>query len=162
MKLSDFDFDLPEHLIATRPVRPRPAARLLLAQGGAITDRHVRDLPAILRPGDRLVLNNTRVLPARLTGERLRDSRDGIGRARVEVTLMAPRADGAWRVLARPLRKLAPGDRLRFSDRLQAEVLARDDEAAVLRLMAEGDFRQRPGRSRAHAAAALYREPPPG
>lgn len=140
MKLSDFDFDLPEELIATRPVRPRPAARLLHAEGGRIRDRLVADLPAILRPGDRLVLNNTRVLPARLSGERLRDSRDGSGRARIEITLMSPRADGAWQVLARPLRKLAPGDRLVFSDRLRGEVLERLDESAVLRLSAQGDF----------------------
>ena len=56
MKLSDFDFDLPEHLIATRPARPRSSARLLVAEGDAIRDLHVRDLPGLLRPGDRLNL----------------------------------------------------------------------------------------------------------
>ncbi len=132
MKLDDFDFDLPEELIATRPVRPRPAARLLHAEGGAIHDRHVRDLPAILRPGDRLVLNNTRVIPARLIGERLRESRDGSGRAKVELTLIAPAPEGAWRVLARPLRKLALGDRLVFDAGLTGRVIAREAEAAVV------------------------------
>jgi S-adenosylmethionine:tRNA ribosyltransferase-isomerase len=132
VKLSDFDFDLPEALIATRPVHPRPAARLLHAEGGRIADRHVRDLPAILRPGDRLVLNNTRVIPARLTGERVRDSRDGSGRAKIEVTLAAPLPGGTWRVLARPLRKLAEGDRLEFGPDLSARVVAREAEAAVL------------------------------
>ncbi len=132
MKLDDFDFDLPEELIATRPVRPRPAARLLHAEGGAIHDRHVRDLPAILRPGDRLVLNNTRVIPARLIGERLRESRDGGGRAKVELTLIAPAPEGAWRVLARPLRKLALGDRLVFDAGLTGRVIAREAEAAVV------------------------------
>ena len=72
MKLSDFDFDLPEALIATRPAKPRTSARLLLAEGDRIDDRHVNDLLDILRPGDRLVLNNTRVLPARLFGTRQR------------------------------------------------------------------------------------------
>ncbi|MGL4415681.1 S-adenosylmethionine:tRNA ribosyltransferase-isomerase, partial [Roseinatronobacter monicus] len=67
MKLSDFDFDLPEDLIATRPVRPRRAARMLLARGDMIEDRHVADLPEILRPGDLLVINTTKVIPARLT-----------------------------------------------------------------------------------------------
>ncbi len=132
MKLSDFDFDLPEALIATRPVHPRPAARLLHAEGGQISDRHVRDLPAILRPGDRLVLNNTKVIPARLIGERLRDSRDGSGRAKIELTLIAPTPEGGWRVLAKPLRKLAPGDRLVFGEALSGQVTAREDEAAVV------------------------------
>lgn len=132
MRLEDFDFDLPEELIATRPVHPRPAARLLHAEHGRIADRQVRDLPRILRPGDRLVLNNTRVIPARLAGERLRESRDGSVRARVEVMLAAPLPGGAWRVLARPLRKLAPGDRLEFGPDLSARVIAREAEAAVV------------------------------
>lgn len=131
MKLSDFDFDLPEDLIATRPVSPRTAARLLQVEGGVMTDRHVRDLPDILRPGDRLVLNNTRVIPARLFGERLRDTRDGSGRARIEVTLMNPTPEGHWRVMARPLRKLAAGDRVVFGP-LGATVVGRDDDSAVL------------------------------
>jgi len=131
MKLSDFDFELPEDLIATRPVHPRPSARLLRVEGATMTDRHVSDLPQILRPGDRLVLNNTRVIPARLFGERLRDSRDGPGRARIEATLIAPEGAG-WRVLARPLRKLAPGDRVDFGAGLTATVRDRAAEDAVL------------------------------
>lgn len=118
MQLSDFDFDLPERLIATRPARPRTAARLLLAEGDRIEDRHVRDLVGIFRPGDRLVLNNTRVIPARLTGTRTR----GEAEARVEVTLMEPAAAGGWRAMAKPLRKLQPGETIRFSDALSAEV----------------------------------------
>ncbi|MCC5971997.1 MAG: tRNA preQ1(34) S-adenosylmethionine ribosyltransferase-isomerase QueA [Pararhodobacter sp.] len=141
MKLADFDFDLPEELIATRPVRPRPAARLLHAEGGTLQDRHVHDLPAILRPGDRLVINNTRVIPARLNGERLRDTRDGSGRARVEVTLIAPEGGARWRALARPLRKLAPGDRVEFSAGLAAVVAARGAGDVVLDFALEGaDF----------------------
>ncbi|MCB1396597.1 MAG: tRNA preQ1(34) S-adenosylmethionine ribosyltransferase-isomerase QueA, partial [Rhodobacteraceae bacterium] len=132
MKLSDFDFDLPEELIATRPVHPRPAARLLHVEGDAMADRHVSDLPAILRPGDRLILNNTRVIPARLFGERLRETRDGSGRAKVEVTLIAPEGGAGWRVLARPLRKLAAGDRVVFSDALSATVRNKDEGEAVL------------------------------
>ena len=132
VKLDDFDFDLPEALIATRPVHPRSAARLLHAEGGRIFDRQVHDLPAILRPGDRLVLNNTRVIPARLTGERVRETRDGSGRAKVELTLAAPLPDGAWRVLARPLRKLAEGDRITFGAELSARVVAREAETAVV------------------------------
>ncbi len=118
MQLSDFDFDLPERLIATRPARPRTAARLLLAEGDRIEDRHVRDLVSIFRPGDRLVLNNTRVIPARLTGTRTR----GEAEARIEVTLMEPAAAGGWRAMAKPLRKLKPGETIRFSDALSAKV----------------------------------------
>lgn len=141
MQLSDFDFDLPEELIATRPVHPRPAARLLHAEGGVITDRHVRDLPAILRRGDLLVINDTRVIPAHLAGERLRESRDGSGRARIEITLMAPEAGGGWRVMARPLRKLAAGDRLVFAGGLAASVLERRTGDALVRFDRTGkDF----------------------
>jgi S-adenosylmethionine:tRNA ribosyltransferase-isomerase len=88
MKLSDFDFDLPEALIALRPVKPRPASRMLVARGDETQDCHVRDLPDWLRPGDILVFNDTKVIPARLFGERRRPSTDGSGVARIEVTLI--------------------------------------------------------------------------
>jgi len=128
MKLSDFDFDLPEGLIATRPARPRTAARLLLAEGDAIRDLHVRDLVDVFRPGDRLVLNNTRVIPARLFGHRRR----GEAEAKVEITLLEPAAEG-WRALAKPLRKLAPGETVVFSERLSATVAEKGE--ADLRLV---------------------------
>lgn len=134
MRLSDFDYDLPEHLIATRPMVPRSAARLLVAEGGRIADRRVGDLPEVLGPGDLLVVNDTRVIAARLEGLRRRGSRDGPGEARIEVTLLEPLAAGEgarWRVLARPLRRLAPGDRIDFGA-LAAQVVAREAEAAVL------------------------------
>jgi S-adenosylmethionine:tRNA ribosyltransferase-isomerase len=127
MKLSDFDFDLPEDRIATRPARPRTSARLLLADGDEIRDLRVSDLIDIFRPGDRLVLNNTRVIPARLAGRRIRDGIE----ARVEVTLLEF-AEGAWRALAKPLRKLKLGEEIVFSDALTAVVVERG--AADLRL----------------------------
>lgn len=139
MKLSDFDFDLPENLIATRPVRPRPAARLLLAEGDAIADRHVADLPAILRPGDLLVINTTKVIPARLTGLRPRDTGQGPVQAKVEITLTEPQPDGSWRALAKPLRKLAAGEQIIFSDALQARVTERGSEDVVLRFNLAGE-----------------------
>ena len=70
MFLSDFDFDLPEELIATRPASPRSSARLLVANGNKINDSFVEDLPKFLKSGDRLVFNDTKVLPARLNGVR--------------------------------------------------------------------------------------------
>ena len=138
MKLSDFDFDLPPDRIATRPVRPRTHARLLLAEGagpGGIADRHVYDLPGLLRPGDRLVLNNTRVIPARLTGIRRRPGAEGEGaegegaagkgEARIEVTLLEPRAGGGWAALARPARKVRDGEVIVFTPELSAQVTGR-------------------------------------
>ncbi len=122
MKLSDFDFDLPEGLIATRPVRPRSAARLLVAEGDAIRDLHVRDLVELFGPGDRLVLNDTKVIPARLSGTRRRETGQGMAEARIEVTLLEPRPDGRWAALVKPLRKLKEGETIRFSDRLSAAV----------------------------------------
>jgi len=123
MKLDDFDFELPEGLIATRPARPRSSARLLHAGEKLIEDLHVRDLPDLLHPGDRLILNDTKVIPARLTGQRWRDSAQGRVSARIEVTLLEPQADGNWSALAKPLRKLAPGETAVFSDALSADVV---------------------------------------
>lgn len=121
MQLSDFDFDLPEDLIATRPARPRSAARLLHLAGTSMTDRRVSDLPEILQPGDVLVLNDTKVIPARLTGTRTRAGAAGEGVARIEVTLLEPAATG-WRALAKPLRKLRAGEVIVFGPQLSAEV----------------------------------------
>ena len=127
MKLSDFDFDLPEALIATRPSQPRTHARLLLAEGDTIRDRHVYDLVDILRPGDRLVLNNTKVIPARLTGHRQR----GEARAKIEITLLEPTPRG-WKALAKPLRKVEPGEVITFSPDLSATVAQKSDTDLVL------------------------------
>lgn len=141
MRLSDFDFDLPERLIATRPASPRTAARLLVSDGGAISDRRVSDLPQIFRPGDLLVLNDTRVIPARLNGTRTRATPQGEAVARIEVTLLEPVPGGVWRALAKPLRKLRVGEIIRFGDRLSAEVTAIADAGLILRFDAEGgDF----------------------
>ncbi|HEX9858672.1 MAG TPA: S-adenosylmethionine:tRNA ribosyltransferase-isomerase, partial [Paracoccaceae bacterium] len=135
MKLSDFDFHLPEALIATRPARPRTSARLLLAEGDAITDLHVSDLLRIFRKGDRLVLNNTRVIPARLSGTRTR----GEAVAKVEITLLEPAASGGWRALAKPLRKLKEGEVIRFSDTLTAQVAAKDETDLLLQFNLTGE-----------------------
>ncbi|MBZ4023822.1 tRNA preQ1(34) S-adenosylmethionine ribosyltransferase-isomerase QueA [Rhodobacter sp. TJ_12] len=124
MKLDDFDFDLPEGLIATRPARPRTAARLLLAEDEAIRDLTVADLPDLLGAGDRLVLNNTKVIPARLTGQRARATGQGVAVAKIEVTLLEPAPGGGWHALAKPLRKLKEGEEITFSERLSAQVTA--------------------------------------
>ncbi|MBK0327865.1 tRNA preQ1(34) S-adenosylmethionine ribosyltransferase-isomerase QueA [Rhodobacteraceae bacterium F11138] len=141
MKLSDFDFDLPEDRIATRPAVPRSSARLLVAQGNDVTDAHVRDLPDWLRPGDRLVLNDTRVIPARLSGYRTRTGAQGATQARIEVTLLEPQPDGAWTALIKPLKKLKPGETVTFSDDLCAELLRVQDGQGVLKFnLQDQDF----------------------
>ena len=139
MKLSDFDFHLPEELIATRPAKPRSSARLLLAEGDGIRDLRVSDLVEVFRPGDRLVLNNTRVIPARLAGQRHRMTGQGAVTAKVEITLLEPRADGGWRALAKPLRKLEPGEEVVFSGRLSATVAAKTDTDLDLHFNLAGD-----------------------
>ncbi len=140
MKLDDFDFDLPEGLIATRPARPRSSARLLVADGPVTRDAHVFDLPRVLRPGDRLILNDTRVIPARLTGHRTKGSAQGVVTAKIEVTLMEPQADGTWSALAKPLRKLGLGETVVFSDELSAEVAALGGGLRLRFNLAGGDF----------------------
>ena len=139
MKLSDFDFDLPEDLIATRPAVPRSSARLLVAQGDTISDAQVFDLPGWLRPGDRLILNDTRVIPARLSGRRHRQSAQGPVSAAIEATLLDPQADGSWSALIKPLKKVKPGEVIAFSDRLSAELVRVEDGQAYLRFNLTGD-----------------------
>ena len=141
MQLSDFDFDLPEAQIATRPARPRSAARMLVADGDAIADAQVRDLPGWLRPGDRLVLNDTRVIPARLSGLRRRAGAAGETAARIEVTLLEPAPDGQWQALLKPMKKVRDGETVDFGDGFSARVVAREDGQARLAFnLSGGDF----------------------
>ncbi|MAX74262.1 MAG: tRNA preQ1(34) S-adenosylmethionine ribosyltransferase-isomerase QueA [Nioella sp.] len=140
MNLSDFDFDLPEHLIATRPARPRSSARLLVADGDTTRDLHVRDLPDLLRAGDRLILNDTKVIPARLTGQRWRDSAQGRVAAKIEVTLLEPGPDGTWSALAKPMRKLKPGESIGFPGGLSADVVALEGGLRLRFNLAGDDF----------------------
>ena len=120
MLKSDFYYNLPEELIAQEPIEPRDASRLLVMdkQTGALTDGTFRDIKSLLRPGDCLILNNSRVLPARLIGERV-----GTGAA-VELLLLTPHGNDVWEVLAGPGRRAKPGYKLSFGGGLlAAEVL---------------------------------------
>lgn len=110
MRVDEFDFELPEASIALHPVTPRDAARLLVVRGGTREDRIVRDLPDLLEPGDVLVFNDTRVIPAALDGMR---NRDGVT-ARVALNLHMRLDAGRWLAFARPAKRLQAGDRLRF------------------------------------------------
>ena len=139
MKLSDFDFDLPEQLIAVRPAKPRSSAKLLVGRGNTIADHHVSDLIDILQAGDVLVLNDTKVIPARLFGLRHRDGEFGMSASKMDVTLLDPRADGTWSAMIKPLRKVQDGEVIVFSDELSATVLGRADGQAQLQFNLTGD-----------------------
>ena len=125
MNLSDFDFALPPDRIAHQPARPRDSARLLHV-GSQLADHTITDLPDLLRPGDVLVANDTRVIPAQLAARR--------GEARIGLTLDQPRPDGAWHALARNARRLRAGDTLRFDGAadLTAEIIERHDDGGVV------------------------------
>ena len=139
MNLSDFDFDLPERLIAQHPADPRDSARLLHVPPGdaSFGDLGVRNLPTLLQPGDVLVVNDTRVIPARLTGKR--------GEAKVEVTLhkqLGPGENRAarWAAFARPARRLNPGDEVHFAGDLAATVEHRDGGEVTLRFQGDDAY----------------------
>jgi S-adenosylmethionine:tRNA ribosyltransferase-isomerase len=148
MRVDLFDFDLPEQNIALRPVEPRDGARMLvLRPDAAFEDRIVRDLPDLLRPGDALVLNDTKVIPSRLYGLRVREETA----ARVEIMLHKREGADRWRAFARPAKKLQVGDRIRFGEvaestvcelvRLDAEVEDKGEGGDVgLRFSFSGPF----------------------
>jgi len=115
VKTSDFDFDLPEDRIALRPVDPRHSARFLIVKDGTLEDRIVRDLPDFLQPGDALVFNDTRVIPARMSGIRERVGPEGeILTVEVEATLHHRDAPDVWSAFMKPGKRLKVGDRVRF------------------------------------------------
>lgn len=138
MDVSLFDFDLPESAIALRPAHPRDSARMLVVRPGALDDRRVTDLPGLLRPGDVLVHNDTRVIPARLDGIRVR----GEAVTRVEVMLHKRETADTWRAFARPGKRLKAGERIRFGEEnesyacelasLDAEILEKGEGGEVL------------------------------
>ncbi|HVJ51387.1 MAG TPA: tRNA preQ1(34) S-adenosylmethionine ribosyltransferase-isomerase QueA [Aliidongia sp.] len=124
MRVDAFDFDLPDDLIAQRPAQPRDSARLLRVGPEGLDDMGVRDLPALLAPGDCLVFNDTRVVPARLSGQR--------GAAGVSVTLHQALDASTWRVFAKPAKRLRPGDHIDFAPDFGADVLEKRPEGDVV------------------------------
>ncbi|MBM6828523.1 tRNA preQ1(34) S-adenosylmethionine ribosyltransferase-isomerase QueA [Anaerotignum lactatifermentans] len=138
MKTSDFYYDLPEELIAQEPLADRASSRLMVVHKDTemLEHRHFRDIKEYLRPGDCLIINNTRVLPARLYGERV-----GTG-AHIEVLLLVRKDIHTWEVLVRPGKKARPGDRISFGDgKLVAEVLETIEGGnRIIRFEYEGVF----------------------
>lgn len=136
MRISDFDYYLPDELIAQEPLKNREASRMLLVDtsGRRFSDRSFVELPDFLQPEDVLVLNNTKVFPARLFGT----SETG---AKVEIFLVSERSDGTWEALARPGKRLRPGKAITFNEFLGAEIIERFDDGRVyIRFDSEGDF----------------------
>jgi len=140
LRLDDYDFILPEHLIAQAPIRPRDSARMLVVRPAGLEDRGVRDLPALLGPGDVIVVNDTRVIPARLHARR--------GQARVEIMLNRHEEAGIWHALIRNARRLKAGDEIVIEGAYDCTARVLDDpEGGAARL----DF----GPDQARLAAAL-------
>ncbi len=131
LTLSDFDFELPESLIALRPAKPRPASKMLVLQNGKIADSTVSALPDWLQKGDLLVFNNTKVIAARISGLRKRETIHGSGESKIDATLIERLDDKTWKALARPLKRLQKGDIIWF-DGFSAEVLGKEDGIVTL------------------------------
>ena len=129
MRVAEFDYDLPESLIALRPAVPRESARLLCVPG--CLDKTIADLPGLLTPDDLLVFNNTKVIPARLFGKR--------GEMKVEVMLHRFLADGAWEAFARPAKRLREGERIVFAPDFSALVTGKDAVAGSVFLKLESE-----------------------
>ncbi len=146
IKISDFDYDLPQELIAQTPIEPRDASRLLVVHRatGALAHRHFRDIGEYLRPGDLLIANQSRVIPARLLGRRAETG------GAVEVLLLAERSDlepDYWETLVRPGRRLHEGDRVIFGNEadprtlLHGEILQRTEAGGrIVHLFIENDI----------------------
>jgi S-adenosylmethionine:tRNA ribosyltransferase-isomerase len=126
MKLSDFDYTLPPERIAAEPAEPRDTARLLDMRGGKLADRLVADLPSCINPGDLLIVNDTKVIPARLIGKR--------GEATISITLHQRVSDSGWRCFAKPAKKLRLGDLIVFGENFSAKVddIGADGERGLL------------------------------
>lgn len=135
MRVDAFDFDLPPERIALRPAEPREAARLLVVQPGGVAelqDFTVADLPRFLRPGDAVVVNDTKVIPARLDGTR---ARSGGSVVNIEATLVKRLSEHRWTALCRPAKRLSPGDHVVFQKgeaALEAEVEGKTETGEVI------------------------------
>ncbi len=141
MKVSAFDFDLPEESIALRPARPRDCARLLqVAAKGDLSDHIVRNLPSLLRAGDVLVLNETKVLRAALKAVRPARAYGGGSDVTVDVNLHAHVSPSEWRAFVRPAKRLRVGDEVSFSEQLSARIFDKQEGGDVgLRFSRSGE-----------------------
>jgi S-adenosylmethionine:tRNA ribosyltransferase-isomerase len=123
-KTSDFDFDLPQESIAQQAIEPRDHARLLHVTPDALQDKHIYDLPDLLRAGDLLVMNDTRVIPARIYGRR--------GEVKAEVLLHKKTGPATWYAFARPGKRLRVGETIIFADNFSAEIIEKTESGQLL------------------------------
>ncbi|EEP60907.1 S-adenosylmethionine:tRNA ribosyltransferase-isomerase, partial [Sulfurihydrogenibium yellowstonense] len=130
MKLSDFDYHLPKELIAKYPAQPRDSCRLMVLdrKDKTIEHRIFRDVIDYLKPGDTLVLNNTKVIPARLIGKKEKTN------ANIEVFLLRPIEDNIWEALIKNVRRLKKNQKIIISDDFYVEFLSKDDEKAIVKI----------------------------
>ena len=124
MRVDLFDFELPQERIALRPARPRDSARLVLVEGGAISDHQVLDLPRLLRPGDVLVFNDTKVIPAQLEGKR--------DNASIGATLHKREGPREWQAFLRNAKRARVGDTINFGEGVHASVVDKLDDGSAL------------------------------
>jgi S-adenosylmethionine:tRNA ribosyltransferase-isomerase len=124
MRVADFDFDLPSDRIALRPARPRDSARLLVVRGREISDRQMCDLPQLLEPGDVLVFNDTKVIPAQLEGKR--------GEASIGATLHKREGPREWQAFLRNAKRARPGDTIDFGEDVSAMLVEKSEDGSAL------------------------------
>jgi S-adenosylmethionine:tRNA ribosyltransferase-isomerase len=124
MRVADFDFDLPAERIALRPARPRDSARLLFVHGNTVADHQVLDLPDLLRPGDVLVFNDTKVIPAQLEGRR--------GEASIGATLHKREGAREWHAFLRNAKRVRAGDRIDFGEGVTASIVEKGEDGSAL------------------------------
>lgn len=123
-RTADFDFDLPEELIAQQALEPRDQARLLHVAQQKLSDHYIYNLPDLLRPGDLLVMNDTKVIPARLYGKR--------GDVRIEILLHKKQTEHDWYAFARPGKRVRVGDNIIFAENFSAEILEKKADGQIL------------------------------
>ena len=144
MKLSDFDFKLPNELIALRPADPRSSSKLLVSSGDEVIDEHFLNLIKYLKRGDRLVLNDTKVIPAKLSGQRIRYSDNGKTSAKISVNLLSMIKEGHWLALAKPAKRVNVGETIHFGKDLNALVLEKSPDGLLLKFnMSEENFEKK-------------------
>ena len=140
MDLSNFDFNLPKDLIASRPLKPRSSAKLLFYEKSSIKDLMFFDLPDILSKNDLLVFNNTKVLPALLYGYVINSKNENLINKKFEFLLVNQFDDKDWFCVCKPLKKVESGSKIFFSNRLSAQILKKEEKGIILRFEFNGNF----------------------
>ena len=140
MDISNFDFNLPKSLIASRPLKPRSSAKLLFYEQSSIKDLIFFNLPDILSKNDLLVFNNTKVLPALLYGYVIESKNDNLINKKFEFLLVNQFDNKDWFCLCKPLKKIESGSKIFFSNKLSAQILKKDEKGIILRFEFNGNF----------------------